>query len=701
MQYSDASQAGSTAVASGPSAHPDVETLPPGSFGPANGNAISGAGTDTGAAGADTVGTPPATIVEVHGAGGPTSAADGSFDAVGQYGVLSMDAQGNFHYVRNAGTPDGVKDVFGYTLADGAGGTSSTTLTIDIGQVAAAAAGQGVVTLPAGVELSDIHVNGRDLVINMPDGTQMVIPEGAVFVPQIMVGDVEVPPTNLAALLIDSEPQPAAGPPSSSGGDWNDVVPPLDPGAPLGDLIPPTELQYVPPEFQQPAQGIDTQPTVFIETPDNPAGVVDASESVNEKGLPARDGNLPNEPAGSGEIADGNGTNNSDPSETNTGTIVFTAQDGLQSITVDGVAITTVGQQVQGQYGVMTITGIDLANGQITYSYTLSDNTSGDATKDVFTVVVTDHDGDTATASLTVNIIDDVPTARSDTDSLDSNNTATGNVMTGAGTTSGAAGADTVGADNASLTAISSNSSGQSDTTFDSSGNLVVHGEFGTLTIKADGSYVYTLDANSHGGGNDVFTYTITDGDGDTSTATLTINVPAENIPPIAANSSVTVSEEALASGNHDQGGSDSDTDSTTASGTISPSDANGDTLTVTLGIPTGNYTSGGQAVHWSVSTDGHTLTGYTGSDPSANQVVIVTINNSGQYDVQLVGVFDDPNPGEDSINFVVPATVNDGHGGTLRSRTILRSRTTTRTRSTATSPRPVTSSRAWARPAA
>jgi len=297
------------------------------------------------------------------------------------------------------------------------------------------------------------------------------------------------------------------------------------------------------------------------------------------------------------------------------------------------------------------------------------DDPSGNGENSINFVVPTtvdDGHGGTATPNITVTVQDDTPIANNDTDTLDSNLTATGNVITGVGTTSGVAGADSFGADGpGGLIGISSNFNSQSDTTFDGSGNLTVHGEFGTLTIKADGSYTYTLDANSHGGGSDVFTYTITDGDGDQTTATLTIGVPSENIPPIASDSSVTVSEEALASGNHDLGGSDSDTDSTTASGTISPSDANGDTLTVTLGTPTGNYTSGGQTVNWSVSPDGHTLTGYTGGDPSLNHVVVVTIANDGSYDVQLVGVFDDPNPGEDSINFVVPATVDDGHGGT------------------------------------
>jgi hypothetical protein len=336
MRYDDASQAGSNEH-SATIARPDVDTLPAGSFGPATGNAITGQGTSSGSSGADSVAAGPATVVAVQGAGGQAVVDNGNFQANGQYGVLSMDAQGNFNYVRSPNTPDGVKDVFNYTLADAAGANASSTLTIDIA-VAAAAAGQNAVVLPAGVSMSDIHVNGRDLVINMPDGTQMVIPNGAVFVPDITIGDTQVPPTNIAALLVDSEPpQPGAGQPPSSGGNFNDPVPPLDPGVPLGDLIPPTELGHTPPIFQEPAQGIDTEPTVIIETPDFPAGAVDASETVFEKGLPSRDGNLPNEPAGTGEIADGNGTNDSDASETNAGTIVFTAEDGLESVTINNV----------------------------------------------------------------------------------------------------------------------------------------------------------------------------------------------------------------------------------------------------------------------------------------------------------------------------------------------------------------------------
>lgn len=70
--------------------------------------------------------------------------------------------------------------------------------------------------MPEGVQLSDIRVAGRDLIVALPDGTQTIIPEGAVFVPRLVIGDVEIPPENLYALLIGPEPKPAAGPPKVS-----------------------------------------------------------------------------------------------------------------------------------------------------------------------------------------------------------------------------------------------------------------------------------------------------------------------------------------------------------------------------------------------------------------------------------------------------------------------------------------------------
>jgi VCBS repeat-containing protein len=472
-----------------------------------------------------------------------------------------------------------------------------------------------------------------------------------------------VPPTNLASLLIDSEPQPGAGQTQSSGGNFADPVPPLDPGVPLGDLIPPTELTYNPPEVREIGQFENQKPTVVFEPHNLAPGAVDAVDSVDEKGLPARDGNLPNEPAGSGEIADGNGTNDSDPSEHTFGQIVFTPGDGLQSITLDGVSITagSVGTTIQGQFGVLTITSVDLAHGTVGYDYVLSDNTSGDNTADHFAVIVTDTSGDTATATLTIDIIDDVPTARNDTDLVDiQTDTATGNVMTGADTTSGAAGADTVGADNAQVTGVHPGTTG--GFTGVGSGGVTVVGTFGDLHINADGSYIYTLHEGVGGGGTDVFTYQLTDGDGDTSNATLTITNPDQT--PIAGTTSTQVDEDGLPNGIAGGPGditvpnTDGDNNEATNAGTLPGSGGDGQ-LTfdlLTTGAPSGFHYVDGPNGSIIVQQD-------QGGNPV--DVMTITINpTTGAYTVTLTAPLDHTVTGtEDNIGLTINYTVTDADG--------------------------------------
>src|SRR5207253_431478 len=147
---------------------------------------------------------------------------------------------------------------------------------------------------------------------------------------QLVLGGVEVPSTNLAALLIDSEPVPAAGTPQSGGGNFGLPPGPLDPGVPIGDLVPPVEQGYTPPVFEDVGQFIDNEPEIFIQPDGQPASVA-AIDDVNERGLPTRN---EGEPAGSGEIADGNGSNNSDTRETTTGTIVIDSADTPNSVSI-------------------------------------------------------------------------------------------------------------------------------------------------------------------------------------------------------------------------------------------------------------------------------------------------------------------------------------------------------------------------------
>ncbi|WP_189524259.1 hypothetical protein, partial [Mesorhizobium sp. M8A.F.Ca.ET.165.01.1.1] len=69
-------------------------------------------------------------------------------------------------------------------------------------------------------------------------------------------------------------------------------------------------------------------------------------------------------------------------------------------------------------------------------------------------VVATDSDGDQASATVQVNVTDDVPTAVADTDSVTEGGTASGNVITGVGSDGNAAGADTKGADGAAVSGV-------------------------------------------------------------------------------------------------------------------------------------------------------------------------------------------------------------------------------------------------------
>jgi VCBS repeat-containing protein len=423
--------------------------------------------------------------------------------------------------------------------------SDSVRMGLEIASTAAVAARTGavplianadnVIVLPAGASLDDIAVEGRDLVIRMDDGRVFVIPDGAIFVPQIVVDGVAVPPLNLAALLIGQQPEPAAGTVSSSGGNFADPNAPIQDAFGLGDLLPYTELAFPEqPEREVIPDRINNLPTTIIITPNNPAGAVAASATVNEKGLPPR-GAMP---PGSGEIADGNATNNSDTTETTTGTIDITSLDGVRSITINGTAVTTVGQTIAGASGTLTITSIDLVGQTVGYSYTLTTNTSGDNTTDNFAVTVTDNDGDVASATLTVNIIDDVPTARPDSNSVVEGATVTGAVLPN----------DTSGADNyvPAGGVVGVRAAGNDTTSAVTTGvGTQIAGLYGTLTLQANGTYSYKANANAISANQqDVFVYTIRDGDGDQSTTTLTINLSAVNLA--ADNQVRTVNEAAL-----------------------------------------------------------------------------------------------------------------------------------------------------------
>jgi VCBS repeat-containing protein len=293
--------------------------------------------------------------------------------------------------------------------------------------------------------------------------------------------------------------------------------------------------------------------------------------SVNEANL--SDGSAPNPPA-----------------LTQTGSFTVSAPDGLGSLTLGGVLVLDAngltGNPVTTPLGnTLVVTGYDPETGTVTYEYTLGDNEShpqGQGTNDLFDnlpVVLTDSDGDTTEEVLAVRVIDDIPDAISDIDEVGTGGSTGGNVFTGTDDDAlDRVEADVPGADRTGspITGVIAGDHLDAPITDGSGVGAVINGQFGTLVLNADGSYVYTANGGLTSNQTEVFTYTLTDGDGDADTATLTITLgddePTLNVP-VAGEAGTEVFEAGLPARDVGDGpepaGSAAASDSETTAGTI------------------------------------------------------------------------------------------------------------------------------------
>ena len=258
-------------------------------------------------------------------------------------------------------------------------------------------------------------------------------------------------------------------------------------------------------------QTVSPKPTITVPSPGGP------TTTVFEAGLLAS--------RGPGESAGTHAGQSSFPTTTKTGVINFSSPDGVTKVLLGGHELSGTAQTFTDAIGSLTASyafNTATGKGTITYSYTLLDNTLGIPNAS-FAVVVTDKDGDSnPPVSLVISIVDDVPVARADTDTIVGQTMeATGNVLTGVGTTSGPGNADAPGADGSVAIVGVAPGNGAGGINPGSVG-IAIAGAFGTLTLNADGSYSYV---HAVGGGADVFTYTIQDADGTLSHTTLTISL--------------------------------------------------------------------------------------------------------------------------------------------------------------------------------
>jgi VCBS repeat-containing protein len=282
--------------------------------------------------------------------------------------------------------------------------------------------------------------------------------------------------------------------------------------------------------------------------------------------LTVADGASANDENGGGNYNDATGDHTGDVLGNDTGTSnTVTAIENSDSVTG------TVGSALSGIYGDLTLN----ASGSYTYVANNAAMIGATTATDVFTYTVTDAgSGSTGTATITITVLgsNDAPTATDDTGYIyedstlevttdsegapefgtddDNNNESgdfSGNVMTNdedpegatisvtsirhtGGTLAGSAISTNEDADTSTtrtdITASTTYANGSS-----------VTGDYGTLTIGADGSYTYAANsANELDDGDigtDIFTYTLSDGSL-TNTATLTITVEGINDAPVA-----------------------------------------------------------------------------------------------------------------------------------------------------------------------
>lgn len=285
------------------------------------------------------------------------------------------------------------------------------------------------------------------------------------------------------------------------------------------------------------------------------AGATDAAPAIG-----ADDGN--GAATGQATVSEAGLTTVADTSEMTTGTLTVTAADGIASVSIGGTSFTyaqlagftpaSPSATIDTGEGLLKVTGFTATSsvggvatgGTVNYTYTLKTNINQVAateSTDAIILTVTDAGGTTsAPGTLTVQIVDDTPTAQADEKSISRGTpSVTGNVIASG---SGGDVADRIGAD---TTATPVTEFGFGAPTGTVAGNNLA-GNYGSLLLEADGSYTYTLNnanvdviALSPGATlTEVFSYTMTDADGDTSVTNLTITIvapipPAPPAPPV------------------------------------------------------------------------------------------------------------------------------------------------------------------------
>ena len=461
---------------------------------------------------------------------------------IGSYGTVIINADGSYSYVvdntnsdiRALDTSNSVTDVFTYCVADGRGNFDRTTLTITI---------TGSNTPPvANPDANSVQVGTGPATGNVLGGISPGVSPGDVtdtdpqndplVVCGVAAGIAATEPTSGVGMAIASQSGYGSIIISANGSytytvnNTNADVAALTPtSAPLTDVF-----TYC---LSDGRGGVDkTTVTITIRGPSAPPTAQPDKQIINADLATPAIGNVIT--GGTPAMQDSDPTNGR------------LSVRGVAANMPAGPLTGGVDAVILGKYGTIKIA----ADGS--YEYTLNRNNPdviaakpGVVLDDKFSYTITDNKGSTATTTVTIciNGINDCPVAVADTNTAPARDgsATTGNVLGGPGK-SGGDNTDT-DPDGDSLrvcgVAVGNVTNAASVTANVGTGLM---GTYGVITVNADGTYRYAVDATKPGvialrpgqTLTDTFTYCVTDGTCAPQLTTVVITLTGTNEPPTA-----------------------------------------------------------------------------------------------------------------------------------------------------------------------
>ncbi|MGE4313608.1 MAG: DUF5801 repeats-in-toxin domain-containing protein, partial [Pseudobdellovibrionaceae bacterium] len=496
----------------------------------------------------------PMSLVKVSFNGTEYSFAGGatSHTITGVYGVLTINSDGTYKYVRSGSTAG--TDVFDYMIRDNDGDMDSAKLTIDVVE-----GDTSPVVVNSVKTIDETDYNNADFVVNgtvnpnfFNDGPGTVTPKDASSfnaTGSLAGGNLT---SHGEAVTVTLNGNTFTG--ATAGGrevftltvnpdgtytfTAKDQLDHAD-GSNANDVI---SLQFG--VTATDADGDMGMGTITINVRDDAPVLGDSQKMVDETNLDS--GNV----SVSGTLTGAYGEDGPGQVAT-TGNFTASSPAGaVANISSEGVPV-TVTSSATGYSG-YTTTGVhvfELVFNPATGGYTFTqfaplDHPNAADPNDPLTLnfdfAITDYDGDSDTGTISIIVKDDGPVAVDDALTVNENGVGSGNVLTN----------DDLGVDLGDLKAVVSVE--HNGTVYPMSslpnGSVTIVGQYGTLVLNTDGSYTYTAN-NVNSDQVDHFTYTYRDSDGDTTTADLDITVKDQDTTPTIQDSVCTTDETFLWAG--------------------------------------------------------------------------------------------------------------------------------------------------------